>query len=489
MTVTRHPPPSSPGRSLTARPELDVVVRAVTLQDAPARIRYRVSVGELTFTCAISYDSIPAWSDVFGALPARENAPRLVSALIAWDAMRFLALGGERLLLPPGLPCDAVVGAAWRRCFLSQFGEWRYRNGIRYRRGAPELLSPTRTSAARRSGAGGGSARTAGRALLTNGGGKDTLAGMLILDRSGIEYDVYEGYLPVGGDHALQRRLLDRLRIGAAARPAAVVRVHVRDDFYDRPPSRFADAGVQVRHFGTDFAVGHTANYVGYMPIVLYGGYERVWFNIERSADDPHVRWDGEEISHQWCKSAEYRSLSSRLFAELTGCDWFRGFDSTLGGLYDHTIYRMVATRPDLLRRTHSCNYGKPWCGQCPKCCFCYLMTTAFLGEDYARALLGVRESLFTDPRNLPVWESLMDASQVAWECVPSHLEVVTAVDQCLARGVDHPVLRRYAPGRATAARLRARFENVDWALVPAPIAQAVRDLARGDLRTRRPPA
>ena len=476
--------PPAPARALSARPELDVIVRGFSLTDTPARLRYRVDVGDLTFSSTVSYESIPAWSDVFDVLPARENGLRLVSALIAWDAMRFLALGGERLVLPPGLPCDASVGSVWRHCFLRQFGEWRYRNGVRYRDGAPSLVSPAHSPPYSPTHSIHGGSRTPRtgdrRALLTNGGGKDTLAGMMILDRSGIEHDVYEAYLPVGGDHELQRRLLENLRAGTAAgRRTEVVRVHVHDDFYDRPADRFTRAGVTAEHYGTDFPVGHTASYVGFMPVVLHGGYERVWFNIERSADDPHVVWEGEKISHQWCKSSEYQAISSRLFRELTGLDWFGGFDSTLRGLYDHAIYRIVATRPDLLLTTHSCNYGKPWCGRCPKCCFCYLMTTAFLGEDYARRLLGVRESLLAEPRNLPVWEALMDSSGIAWECVPSHQEIVAAADQCLARGVDHPVLRRYAPGRATAARLRARFTGIDWSKVPAPIAAGVRDLVR----------
>lgn len=479
MAEEHYSSPSSPGGPLWARPEFDVVVRDFALEDGPASLRYRLTVGDLTFSSTLTYISIPAWSDVFVVLPKRENCLRLVSALIAWDAMRFLALGGERLVLPPGLPRDATVSAIWRQCFMSQFGEWRYRNGIRYRDGMPALVSRTPSSAPQLSG-GDGTPRLTSRALLANGGGKDSLAGMLILDGSGIDHDVYEGYLPVGGDHELQRRLLDTLRTSAAPRHTTVVRAYVHDDFYRRPTADFTDAGVAVRHYMTDFAVGHTACYVGYMPIILQGGYERVWFNIERSADDQHVTWNGEEISHQWCKSEEYRLISSQLFSELTGFDWFKGFDSTLSGLYDHAIYRIVATRPDLLRKTHSCNYGKPWCGHCPKCCFCYLMAAAFLGEDYARRLLGVRESLLADPRNLPVWASLMDPSQVAWECVPSHQEVVTAVDQCLARGIDHPVLHRYAPDPATAARLRARFVDVDWGRVPAPIAAAVRDLARG---------
>ena len=109
MAEDQFPSPSAPGFPLAARPEFNVVVRDFILEDGPASLHYRLNVGSLTFSSTISYLSIPAWSEVFTFLPARKNCLRLISALIAWDAMRFLALGGQCIVLPPGLPCDAAV--------------------------------------------------------------------------------------------------------------------------------------------------------------------------------------------------------------------------------------------------------------------------------------------------------------------------------------------------------------------------------------------
>jgi hypothetical protein len=467
---------AAPPSPLLARPELDVELTDVELLDGPARLRYRASVGRLDFGAEITYHSIAAWDRVWAALPEPASAARLAAVLLAWDAMRFLALGGERIVLPDDYPCDEPTAATWRLCFQSQFGEWRFRNRLRYRDAALPRLDARRvpTPPAR-----GAIPPAAPRWLLANGGGKDTLAGTMLLGAAGASFDVYEGYLPIGGRHERQRALLAAFRAAAMPSEARVVAVSVHDDLYDRPEASFARAGVNARFFKTDFAVGHTANYPGYFPLVLAHGYDRVWFNIERSADDADVVWDGAPISHQWCKSRDYQAISRTLLRRVTGCDWFKGFGSTLRGLHDTAIYDLVGRRPDLLRLTHSCNYGKPWCGRCPKCCFCYLMMSALHGERYAMEVTGASVSLLADPANQAIWASLLERDGVAWECVPSHEECLIAVDRCLERGIDHPVLRSHAPGRARAARLRHRYGAIAWEDVPEPLVPALEELTR----------
>lgn len=463
--------------TLAASAEFDVIVTAVELLDAPARVSYRVRAGGLEFTSRVTYHSIAAWEDVWAALADACDVPRLIAVLVAWDAMRFLALGGERLVLPSHLPCDEATAAAWRTCFLRQFGEWRYRNRLRYGHGdLPRLEAPRATAHGR-----GDTVRKGRppRALLTNGGGKDTLAGALLLNGAGVAYDVYEGYLPVGGSVRRQAELLGEFRRAVVPQDARLVAVSVQDDFYDRPEHTLRRAGVRTVLYKTDFAVGHTANYIGYLPVILAHGYDQVWFNIERSADDPDITWDGEEISHQWCKSRAYQSLARDVMHRVTGCRWFKGFDSTLRALYDTAIYEIVAQRPDLLRVTHSCNYGKPWCGRCPKCCFCYLMMSALLGEEFAMEVMGTDASVLAAV-NRPTWESLLDPGLVAWECVPSHEECLIAVDRCLQRGMTHAVLHDFAPGPARAAELRQRYARVAWQDVPPPLTDSLRKLLRG---------
>jgi hypothetical protein len=461
-----------------ARPEFDVVISSVVLEDYPARLHYVAEVAGMRFNSSMTYRSISSWSTVWEPLSHVTRIGELLGTLVAWDAMRFLALGGERMVLPEGLRCAEVTRALWSACFLNQFGEWRFRNRIGYRDSSGPVLETRHGSLdsilpAVDCGIGD---RDCTRAhLLANGGGKDTLAGMLLLKRAGLPYDIYEGYLPVGGCTKLQEQLLRRLRDAAGARQANVVQVSVEDDFFSRPEGDFKAAGVATRFYKTDFAVGHTANYPGYFPLVLAHRYKCVWFNIERSADDSSLDWMGTGINHQWCKSAAYQSLATELFRQVTGCTFFKGFDSTLRGLYDLSIYRIVATRPDLLRETHSCNYGKPWCQRCPKCCFCYLMTAAYHGEEFALKMVGADTSLFILQENLAVWRDLLDPTRVAWECVPSHQECLVAVDACLRSGIEHPVLRHYSPSPVDAEAYRNRYSEVNWNDVPHPLMQAVR--------------
>jgi hypothetical protein len=309
-------------------------------------------------------------------------------------------------------------------------------------------------------------ARSEKRWLLSNGGGKDTLAGMLLLNDVDTPYDIFEGCVPIGGNAALQDQLLAQLRT-AVAPGSRRIAVSVTDDFYNRPMDAFLDAGVEVDFYKTDFAVGHTANYAGYFPLIAYHGYDNVWFNIEGSADDVDVVWNGEQINHEWCKSSEYRKIMTDVFRRSVGGVDFDGFDSLLKGFTDTVIYRLVASRPDLLSLTHSCNYNKPWCGRCPKCCFCYLMMSAELGEEYAQTVLGVDRSLLAEPSLRNVWTSLLSIDEVAWDCVASPGECALALAKAMDNGAQASGLASFVPNEKRRRVLETTFNTINWNQVP----------------------
>lgn len=446
--------------------KFDVWIRGISLQDQPATLQIDLEIAGKAFFSRVIYHSIPSWQALWDRCATPGVQPRLLGVLVAWEAMRFLALGGERVILCPGLQCDEQIRALWTYCFRHQLGEWRYLNQLRYGSprypelvvqessrsvGAPVVLPPAK------------------RVLLTNGGGKDTLAGMTLLTEAGVPFDLYEGYLPIGNNSiVLQEGLLQRLKAAAAPSTTATIKVSVEDNFFSCPDEQLAALGVVAQHTKIDFAVGHTANYIGYFPVILYHGYTDVWFNIERSADNIMVDWEGEAINHQWCKSVDYQQAAQQVFAWVTQSDWFRGFSSTLRGLYDMSIYGIVAQHPAQMRATHSCNYGKPWCNHCLKCCFCYLMMCAHFDEAFAQTVVGSSVSLFAMPENAVHWAGLLDSEQVAWECVPSHEECQLAAFICLQKGIDSPVLRAHLRlTRQEAATLWQRYTEVDWTWIP----------------------
>jgi Pyridine nucleotide-disulphide oxidoreductase len=461
--------------AVDASPRFDVFVDDYSLYDSPARVRFNIRVASLKFYSDITYHSIPRWEDLWSRYGSALK-PRLLGALAAWEGMRFLALGGQRLVICDGLQCDGTVQQWWTHCFRGQLGEWRYRNQASYPDETyPRLIAEESTGAQINHGADFAEEKW----LLTNGGGKDTLASLILFEKANATYDLYEGYLPVGGSLQRQQELLLQLRNAVAPDSATTVKVTIQDNFFSCNDEDIRAVGVRSDHYKTDFAVGHTANYIGYFPIILYHKYTRVWFNIEKSADDAMVDWNGESINHQWCKSLEYHEISHQVFKHLTGLRWFEGFGSPLRGLHDTAIYKIVSSRSNLLNKTHSCNYGKPWCGYCPKCLFCYLMMTAYIDEGFAKGVVGSQESLFAREDFYWRWEELLSPKKVAWECVPSHEECQLAAFVCLTRGIDYPVLRRFAAEPRESGRLWNRFAAIDWSRVPAQIATALREVVK----------
>lgn len=457
---------------------LNVEVVSFTLQDEPASILVYIKISDKYFYSKITYHSIPCWQDVWNKCLNHDVKKLILGALVAWDSMRFLALGGEELILCEGLVVDEETQQLWRYCFLNQFGEWRYRNDFQYsnklfprvivkdssdldlKRYITYNLNYNENSH--------NHSQKEAKHIITNGGGKDTLVGMSLMNDLNINYDVYEGYLPVGGSWQLQEFLLKILRDSLVHEKTQVISVTVEDNFFNTDDSEILKLGVLAKYYKTDFAVGHTANYPGYYPIIMYHGYTHVWFNIEASADRTMVNWHDEPINHQWCKSADYQEKSTKLYQKIAGHNIFKGFFSTIRGLHDTHIYSIAVEDEELIKKTHSCNYGKPWCFRCPKCCFSYLMLTSFKGENFAMEVLGSNKSLFDMPENLRHFEDLLDPNLVAWECVPSHEECLLALVKCAQQNINNDIVLRFAKDAYSKINsLEALYSVVEWYNIP----------------------
>lgn len=451
---------------IQSSPHFNVHLESFEVSDGPARVTFYYRVGAVAFWTEITYQSLQSWSQLPG-WDSLEFRHELLGVIAAWDGMRFLGLGGEVLDLGDTLTCSSSLPALWKHSILRQMGEWRYRNQLIYRHKDYPLLR----ACDRFRSPGLEALKDFGneRYLVTNGGGKDTLVGMLLLQMSGIrQYDLYEGYLPFGGDIDQQKKLLARLRDLSSNHERRVVTVLIADNFYDFSDQALRELGVEASFYKTDFSVGHTANYIGYLPLILAHRYSEILFHIEASADRAMVVWKDEPISHQWCKSQEYHRLITSIVREHFGVKFFKGFVSTLHALHDLAIYRIASQHPALLRRTHSCNYEKPWCNRCPKCCFCYLLMSAYVDEHFAQEVVGVSHSLFEDNDLHDVWVTLLDRSKVAWECVPSHEECLVAATMCVRSGSTSVLLKQFELSDWEYNRLRLIYEEINEESVPS---------------------
>ena len=84
----------------------------------------------------------------------------------------------------------------------------------------------------------------------------------------------------------------------------------------------------------------------------------------------------GEDINHQCEKSREAEILFSKYIQQALNSN--ASYFSVLQPLYDAVIFSVAASRFEAAIYTHSCNFVKPWCKRCPKCCYVWLMFMAF---------------------------------------------------------------------------------------------------------------
>lgn len=451
----------------------NVKIVSFELKNFPAVLKYNVEVNKTEYFSEITYDSINQWEDVKSKLLSEDNFLALITLIIMWDAMRFMALGGEELLLCDYLTASDYICEKWRHCFLNQFGEWRYKNDFKY--SLAEYPKITQRRPLKNDNENCNHPENLGiikekKWLIANGGGKDSLAGMLLLKEAGIKFDIYEGYLPMGADWETQKKLLAEVRNSICKEKNDVVSIKIKDNFYNRDDELFVQDGVEAEYYKTDFAVGHTANYIGYFPVIIAHGYEHVWFNIEASADRVMKRWSGQDINHQWCKATEYQKISGDIFSQLTGFV-FGGFKSTIRGLHDTQIYAIVSNDKESLMKSHSCNIKKPWCNKCAKCCFSYLMMSATVDETFAKNTMKLEHSLFDDIQVQAEWKALLNSDLVAWECVPSHQECINALKVCISKGYAKNLLEYVIE---SSMNEDYNFRQVDWYKIPNQIRQAV---------------
>jgi len=125
---------------------------------------------------------------------------------------------------------------------------------------------------------------------------------------------------------------------------------------------------------------GHTPfsaylSFLGTFVGALYG-FENVIAGNERSSEEGNVFFFGTEINHQYSKTYKFEKLFRKYCSNLTNSV---NYFSLLRPLYDLQVSKIFAQFSQYHKIFRSCNKGKDWCGNCPKCAFVYLSLFPFL--------------------------------------------------------------------------------------------------------------
>lgn len=337
----------------------------------------------------------------------------------------------------------------WRTVFLKAGAQWRYENNLPEYRGPRFVSSPAPDSFAPVV-----APRGAVETLCFCGGGKDSLAAIKLFESAGLPFCAYSYSHPAYGSPVTQFELIRSLLDATEARQRH--RVEIADDF---------TANANHTSFGveTPICAETPISIFGALPVALQHGHEQIVLGNERSADRPNLQWErtGEFVNHQWGKSLEAELLISQYIREELIAN-VRCF-SVLRPMHDPVIFHLLQRHPHAVKRTHSCNYRKPWCHQCVKCAYVGLGFTAYLPAEVTREI--VPADLFDNPANQVFFGQLLGlTAHRPFECVGEIGETRLAFEVCRGKGVRGRAMGLYlSEGRpADVARLAQTYSEID---------------------------
>lgn len=284
--------------------------------------------------------------------------------------------------------------------------------------------------------------------LVGNGGGKDSLVMLRMLDHHCIRYHTVSLNFHTEADPARQMDANEKILVGLKKAPIENHRQYIFESFLNSPAAELhgvADHYVPAIRNDEDTPNGH--GIFGLLPIMLAWNLTDLCFGNERSADAANVEIDGEKVNHAWSKTIE----CEKLYHEYVSTELVQNFQcyGLLRQLSDVSIYRILKKHlvTGDLCRAYSCNVRPPWCRRCPKCEYVWHSYLAYLGEESA-AEIGVafgNENPFDVPDLRAIFRQLMGAEGFKpYECVGEIDEVRIALEVCWRRGYRGAVIDDY---------------------------------------------
>lgn len=435
-------------------------MRTLTLQSiehSRHALFFRFAFEDLRFSTTIWYEG----ADLEAlARRAPAGAQRLFFHVALFELNKLCSLRPDQVKLGPWARfLTPALEDTWRQVLHKVWAQWRYENddpgyqGPTFADAAPTETPPL-PSADPDSGA--------PEILLLCGGGKDSLVSMRLLQQAELPFDTLAYASSIYGPAAPQHALIDGLLNRAP--PRRRLRQHIYDDLLDSPVLRLhPELGVR-----TLTAAETPSSVFAALPQLLADGHRALGLGHERSADTGQLRWGrtGEDINHQWGKSAAAEALLNRYLQQELGLE-LRCF-SPLKPIYDVVIFSLLRRCPQDVPFTHSCNLRKPWCLRCPKCLYVWLGCAALLPAETVRQTFGT-DQLLANPALCDDFAALMGAGAAGahqpFECIGQADEARLFLSVCAARGYQGPVLdllraRHGAP--SAALPLLARYLDVD---------------------------
>ncbi len=403
----------------------------------------------LRFRYAIEFSDAPRLRFTETLELPRRKAQALPAAFkknILKNLHLVLGLSYYKLYCPTVLALPYALSQAeadfWTTLYTEGLGEFYYRNQIDFR-GRVKFPAHAKTQAAPVH------LPTQDQVLLGLGGGKDSIVAGEWLKTSKLKPLAFE--VQTGAAAPVVKEVAKTMHV-----PLLTVKRTLDSKILKPLPGAF-NGHIPI---STVFA------FVGILLGALYG---RRWVAVANahSSDFGNLIWKGQNINHQWSKTARWEALFQAHVRDTLSPDL--GYFSPLRHLYEIRVVEALAQMPQYFKIFTSCNRNfrihkdRPatrWCGVCPKCAFMFLQLAAFLPGQTVSHIFG--KNLLDDPTLIPLFKDLLGLGTLKpFDCVGTFEESQAAFHRTAQQFKNAPVIK--------AIRCPKPDETTLFAVHPAP--------------------
>jgi len=251
------------------------------------------------------------------------------------------------------------------------------------------------------------------KALLLNGGGKDSCVAAELLKAIGLSYGWMSAF-----PNTPRRKVIEQSGCLENYSIMIIPSNEIKKD--------------KVYQWGLTpylYTIASTSLIVCYLK-----GFRYMVTGVEHSADDPNLIFKGIPVNHQSGKTSIYENffysfVKKSILKNLKMFSIARPFT-------DFRLAEIISHFPKYFTAFCSCNVGvDKWCNNCHKCAFTYMALYPFLKMEYLVKIFG--KDLFTIPIIRKYMIEIATARIKPWECVGTIEETKLALLYCLRKAPD----------------------------------------------------
>ncbi len=244
------------------------------------------------------------------------------------------------------------------------------------------------------------------RSLVGIGGGKDSIVAVELLREQGD--DVTAFLVETQREDSISQNVVSKLEIGS---------IKIERKLDEKLFGTFEGA------YNGHVPISSIFAFLGYLTAILYD-YSQVVVANEYSSNFGNIIYEGQEINHQWSKSMEFEKLFQDYTRENICPDVL--YFSLLRQFYEIRIMEMFVKYKKYFPIFTSCNRNfrvhkdRPqslWCGECPKCVFAWILSSAFLEKEELISIF--HKNLYDDKNLLPLFKDILGYGEMKpFDCV-----------------------------------------------------------------------